>query len=150
MNFEQTINEELKKSIKSGDKTRMLALRSLRAEIIKFNKSGADREMNEDDAQKILKSEAKKRRDAIALYEKGNRAELAEKEKNELVIIEEFLPKQLSDDEVKNIVAQKIEEVGASSMKDMGKLMKPLMKELNGRADGKKVQEIVRNLLGAG
>ena len=147
MNLEEKINEELKNSIKSGDKIRMETLRSIRAAIIEFNKSGAGREMNEEDGLKILNSNAKKRKDAIALYEQGERTDLADKEKQELVIIEEFLPKQLSDDEVKGIIKKIKEEVGAVDIKDLGKMMGQVMKELKGKADGGKVQQFVREIL---
>ena len=90
MNLEKTITEELKKAIKLGSKLRMETLRSLRATIIEFNKSGIGREMNDDDELKILQSAAKQRRDAIELYEKAGRTELSDKEKAELVIITEL------------------------------------------------------------
>ncbi|TAL70877.1 MAG: GatB/YqeY domain-containing protein [Bacteroidetes bacterium] len=147
MTLEAKINEELKNSIKSGDKIRMETLRSIRASIIEFNKSGAGREMNEEDGLKILNSAAKKRKDAIALYEQGNRTDLADKEKQELAIIGEFLPKQLSDDEVKSIIKKIKDEVGASDIKDLGKVMGPVMKELKGKADGAKVQQFVKEML---
>ncbi|MBI5326670.1 MAG: GatB/YqeY domain-containing protein [Ignavibacteriae bacterium] len=147
MNLEAKINEELKYSIKSGDKIRMETLRSIRASIIEFNKSGAGRDMNPDDEFKILNSSAKKRKDAIVLYEQGNRNDLADKEKQELAIIEEFLPKQLPDDEVKGIIKKIIDETGASDIKDLGKAMGPVMKELKGKADGTKIQQFVREIL---
>ena len=107
MNLEPKINEELKNAIKSGDKIRLETMRSIRASIIEFNKSGSDKEMNEDDEMKILNSQAKKRRDAIELYDKGGRDDLVEKEKKELEIIMEFLPKQLTENEIKEIVQNK-------------------------------------------
>jgi uncharacterized protein YqeY len=145
MNLEITINEELKNAIKQGNKLRMETLRSLRATIIEFNKSGIGREMNDDDELKILQSAAKKRRDAIELYEKAGRTELSDKEKAELVIITEFLPKQLSEDEVKEIIAKVISDAGATGVKDMGKVMGAAMKELKGKADGNLVQTLVKS-----
>jgi uncharacterized protein YqeY len=147
MTLEAKINDELKNSIKSGDKIRIETLRSIRASIIEFNKSGVGREMNPDDELKILNSAAKKRKDAIVLYEQGNRNDLADKEKQELSIIEEYLPKQLSDDEVKNVIMKIKNEMGVTDIKDLGKLMGPVMKELKGKADGAKVQQFVRELL---
>lgn len=147
MDFEKTINEQLKKATLGGDKIRMETLRSLRAQIIEFNKSGAGRDMNEDDALKILKSAAKKRRDAITMYEKGNRQDLVDKEKAELAIIEEFLPEQMGVDEIRKFVSGKISEIGAEGMKDMGKVMGIAMKELKGKADGGAVKDIVKELL---
>ncbi|MFA6571174.1 MAG: GatB/YqeY domain-containing protein [Bacteroidota bacterium] len=148
MNLETKINEELKNAIKSGDKIRLETIRSLRAGIIEFNKSGAGREMNEADELKILQLNAKRRRDAIALYEQGGRTDLVEKEKAELAIIEEFLPKQMSEVEVKEIITNVISESGATDLKDMGKVMGASMKQLQGKADGNLVQKIVKELLG--
>lgn len=147
MNLEQKINEELKASIKSGDKIRMETLRSIRATIIEFNKSGIGRDMNQDDEIKILKSASKKRRDAIEMYEKGGRPELADKEKQEMEILSEFLPKQLSESEIKDIVASIIKELDANGLKDMGKVMASAMQQLKGKADGATVQQIVKSSL---
>jgi len=148
MNLEPKINEELKQAIKSGDKLRMETLRSVRASIIEFNKSGIGREMNEEDEIKLLQNAAKRRRDAIELYEKGNRQDLADKEKAELVILSEFLPKQISETEAKAIVQKIAAEVGATEMKDLGRVMGQVMKELKGKYDGAKVQALVREILG--
>lgn len=147
MSLEQKINDELKASIKSGDKLRMETLRSIRATIIEFNKSGIGREMNQDDEIKILKSAAKKRKDAIEMYEKGGRPELAEKEKQELQIISEFLPKQLSEVEISNLVSAIIKDLDASGLKDIGKVMAAAMQQLKGKADGSLVQQIVKTSL---
>lgn len=147
MSLTEKIAEEMKNAMKTGDKVRLGALRMLRASIIEFNKSGADREMNEEDELKILNSAAKKRKEAMELYEKGNRMDLYENEKLELAVIEEFLPKQLSDEEVKEAINKIIEASGSSSLKDLGKVMGLAMKELKGKADGKKVQEFVKELL---
>lgn len=149
MSLESKINDEIKIAMKSGDKTRLDALRSIRAAIIEFNKSGADREANEADEMKIINIQAKKRKDAIDLYEKAGRTDLLEKEKNELAVIQEFLPQQLSNDEIIAVVKQIIEKTGASGPKDMGKVMGASMKELTGKADGSAVQGIVKELLGA-
>lgn len=148
MTLEEKINEEIKKSAKSGDKIRLETVRSIRASIIEFVKSGANKEMTPEIEQQILMTAAKRRRDSIQMYEQGNRPELADKEKQELQIIEEYLPKQLSEDETKDIVKKIIADAGAVDMKDLGKVMGPAMKELKGKADGNLVQKIVRELLG--
>lgn len=147
MNFEQTINEELRAATKSGDKIRLETLRSLRAAIIEFNKSGVGREMNDSDKAKILNTAVKKRKDAIEMYEKGGRMDLAEKEKTELSVIMEFLPKQMSNDEIKQIISEIISETGAKDSKDLGKIMGAAMKKLAGQADGNLVQLIAKELL---
>jgi uncharacterized protein YqeY len=147
MSFEEKINEALKDAMKSGDKVRTDTIRSIRAGIIEFAKSGSGRELNEEDEIKILNSNAKKRKDAIEMYEKGGRPELVEKEKIELSIIEEFLPKQLDDEEIIKIVKNIISNVGATNSKDFGKVIGATMKELKGKADGNRVQGIVKSLL---
>ena len=148
MSLETIITEEMKNAMKTGDKIRLETVRSIRASILEFKTSGAGREMNEEDEMKILKNQAKKRRDAIDMYEKAGRAELLEKEKQELAIIEEFLPQQMTEDEAKVIIAKLIADSGATDMKDLGKVMGAAMKELKGKADGGLVQKIVKELLG--
>ncbi len=148
MNLEQKINEDMKASMKAGNKDRLETLRSIRAAIIEFAKSGLNRDMNSDDEIKILNTLAKRRKDAIDMYANANRSDLKEKEEFELKIIQEFLPPQLSDEEIKEIIKQIISEVGATSPKDMGKVMGLSMKKLTGQADGTKVQGIVKELLG--
>ena len=147
MTFEEKINEELKLATKSGDKVRLETIRSIRAAIIEFKKSGIDREMNSDDELKILGNQAKRRKDAIEMFEKGNRFDLVEKEKAELAIIEEFLPKQLADEEIMDICKKIINDSGVTHVKDFGKVMGIAMKELKGKADGAKVQSILKSLL---
>ena len=148
MPLEQNINIELNKATKAGDKLRMETLRSIRAAIIEFNKSGAGRAMNEDDEIKILTNQAKRRRDAIELYEKGERWDLAENERTELAIINEFLPPQLSEEEIKNVCWKVIRELGITESKDFGRAMGATMKELKGKAEGNVVQQIIKSFLG--
>ncbi|HWF43397.1 MAG TPA: GatB/YqeY domain-containing protein [Candidatus Kapabacteria bacterium] len=147
MNFKDRINEELKASMKAGDKVRTDTIRGLRAAIIEFEKSGAERAMSPEDEMKILMSAAKKRREAIEMYDQHNRPELAEKERTELAIIQEYLPKQLSRDEIAARVREVIRESGAAGPQDTNKVIPLLMKEMKGKADGKMVQEIVKEEL---
>ncbi len=147
MNIEAIVNEKMKEAMKSGDKVRLDAMRSLRASILEFKKSGTDKELGEEEAMKILKSAAKKRKDAIDLYKKGGREELAEKEQQELDIINEFLPEQLSEEAIMEFVKSKVAETGAAGMSDMGKLMGVCMKELKDKADGSLVKQCVTNAL---
>lgn len=147
MNLEQTVTEKLNKAMKDQDKMRILTLRSLRASIIEFSKSGIGREMTTDDEMKLLLSAAKKRREAIEMFEAGGRPELKEQEENELAIIEEFLPKQISDEEIRSTVEAVASKMGATSMADMGKVIGLSMKELKGKAQGSRVQEIVKQVL---
>jgi uncharacterized protein YqeY len=147
MTFEQQINEDLKESMKSGDKLRLETLRSLRASIIEFSKSGTDKDMSEEDAQKILLNASKKRKDAIEMYKQAGRQDLLEKEESELAIIAGYLPEQLSESEVVDALKLIIQQVGAEGPKDMGKVMGLAMKELRGKADGTLVQQCLKQLL---
>jgi hypothetical protein len=147
MTFEQKINEDLKESMKSGDKLRLETLRSLRASIIEFSKSGTDKDMSEEDAQKILLNASKKRKDAIEMYKQAGRQDLLEKEESELAIIAAYLPEQLSESEVVDALKLIIQQVGAEGPKDMGKVMGLAMKELRGKADGTLVQQCLKQLL---
>jgi uncharacterized protein YqeY len=147
MTFEQKINEDLKESMKSGDKLRLETLRSLRASIIEFSKSGTDKDMSEEDAQKILLNASKKRKDAIEMYKQAGRQDLLEKEESELAIIAAYLPEQLSESEVLDALKSIIQQAGAEGPKDMGKVMGLAMKELRGKADGTLVQQCLKQLL---
>lgn len=147
MTFEQKINEDLKESMKSGDKLRLETLRSLRASIIEFSKSGTGKDMSEEDAQKILLNASKKRKDAIEMYKQAGRQDLLEKEETELAIIAAYLPEQLSESEVVDALKSIIQQAGAEGPKDMGKVMGLAMKELRGKADGTLVQQCLKQLL---
>lgn len=146
MNLEAKINEELKNAMKNQDKVRIDALRSIRSAIIEFNKSGADHKMTEDEGIKMLNSLAKKRKEAIEMYEKGNRPDLMEKEQLELKVIQEFLPQQLDEVAIEVELKAMITEMNATA-KDFGKVMGAAMKKFAGRADGSQVQTILKNLL---
>ena len=147
MKLKDKINDDLKAALKSGDKTRLLTIRSIRALILEFEKSGANREMTEEDELKLLNSAAKKRKDSIEQYKKGNREDLAKSEEEELKIIMEYLPEQLSNEEIMSKVKEIAGNIGAESKKDFGKLMSATMTELRGKADGKIVRETVEKVL---
>jgi uncharacterized protein YqeY len=144
MGLKETLNEDLKNSMKSGDKVRTETLRMLRAQILEFEKSGIGREMNADDDLKILLSSVKKRKDSIEMYEKAKRTDLVEKETKEIEIVQAYLPKQMSKEEADLIISKIITESGATSSKDLGKVMPLIMKELKGKLDGKMINEIVK------
>lgn len=137
----------MKLAMKSGDKVRLETLRSLRAMILEFQKSGTGADLDDEQAAKILNKASKSRKDSIAMFLQAGRAELADKEKQELEIIQEFMPKQLSEEELNSIIISIIKNVGAKEPSDMGKVMGAAMKEVNGKADGSMVQQIVRKLL---
>lgn len=146
MSLEIKINEELKSAMKAQDRIRMDALRSIRSAIIEFSKSGIGREMTEEEELKMLNMLAKRRKESIDMFEKGNRPELAEKEKLELAIIQEFLPKQLTEEEVIVLLKNLIAENNATA-KDFGKMMGMSMKLVSGKFDGSKVQQILKDIL---
>jgi uncharacterized protein YqeY len=141
------INEQIKTAMKSGDKVRLETLRSIRAGILEFEKSGTGREMTDDDAFKIINSGAKKRKDAIEQFEAAGRTEAAEKERLELGIIMEFLPTQMTEDEVRLAVSDIIAQLGASQPSDFGKVMGVAVKQMKGKADGGLIQTLVKQLL---
>ncbi len=147
MSLKEKITADLNAAMKAGEKVRTETLRSIRALILEFDKSGADREMTADEELKLLTSAAKKRKDSIEIYTANNRPELAEKEQAELAVITEYLPKQMSREEVEKRVSEVIAEVGAAGPADTNKVIPVLMKELKGKADGKLVQEIVKEKL---
>ncbi|MBU1679813.1 MAG: GatB/YqeY domain-containing protein [Bacteroidetes bacterium] len=147
MGLKEKINDNLKSSMKSGDKVRLSTIRSIRALILEFEKSGAGRELSPEDELNLLSSAAKKRKESIEQFEKGGRIELVDQEKHELEIINEFLPKQLSDEELFDEIKKIAHEVGASSKADFAKLMPVAAKSFKGKADGKKVKEMVDKLL---
>ena len=147
MSLKDTINADLNASMKAGDKIRTETLRSLRALVLDFEKSGADREMSPDEEMKLLLSAAKKRKEAMELFSTNGRPELAEKEKSEYDIIALYLPKQMSREDIEKRVSEVIAEVGAAGPQDTNKVIPVLMKELKGKADGKLIQEIVKEKL---
>jgi uncharacterized protein len=148
MNLREKINEDLKTAMKSGDKIRLETIRSIRALILEFEKSGAGREMNGEEEIKLLTGAAKKRKESIEQFRNAGREELAVKEETELKIIEEYLPKQLTPEEVYDEIKKIAAEVGASVKADFPKLMPVAARALKGKADGKLVKEMVEKHLG--
>ncbi len=145
--IKEKINDLIKEAMKSGDKLKLETLRSIRAAFIEFDKSGANKELNDEEELRIINSLVKKRKESIEIFEKANRLDLAEKEKKELEILISFLPEQLSDDEISKKLDEIIQHVGAKDSKDFGKVMGIAMKEFKGRADGKVVQNILKSKL---
>ncbi|MCU7494968.1 MAG: GatB/YqeY domain-containing protein [Ignavibacteria bacterium] len=148
MSLKDKINEDLKSAMKSGDKLRLETIRSIRALILEFEKSGTGKTLNEEEELKMLSSAVKKRRDSVEQYRAAKRDDLADKEEAEMKIIMEYMPKQLTEEEVTGIVKKLATEAGASSKADFPKLMPLAMKELKGKADGKLVKSIVEKILG--
>jgi uncharacterized protein YqeY len=145
--LKELINQDLKEAMKSGDKVKLETIRSIRALILEFEKSGAGRNLNQEDEIRMLSTAAKKRKDSIEQFRNGGREELAVKEERELEILLNYLPKQLSEDEITFEVKRIASEIGAKSKEDFPKLMPLVMKELKGKADGKLVKSIVEKFL---
>jgi uncharacterized protein YqeY len=149
MPLEQQIMEEMKTAMKAKNEAVLRSLRAIKAEIIKAKTDpGAGGEIDEATEQKFLQKMMKQRRDSLDIFEKQGRADLAEKEKEEMAVIERFLPKQMSEAEIKEAVSKIIAESGASSAADMGKVMGVASKQFAGKADGKTISAIVKELLG--
>ena len=140
------IRSQLKESMKNGEKEIVLAIRNI-LEKIKKEKVDSKQEPNENIIIKIIAKHAKQLRESISQFKKGNRIDLVEKEQKELLIAEKFLPEQLEEKEVQEIVLQVIKELNASQMSDMGKVMKGVLDKTKGMADGKIVSNLVRENL---
>ena len=140
------IKEKLKTSMKKGDKKNVLAIRNI-LEKIKNVQVDSKEELKENQIVKIIAKHAKQLRESIVQFENGNRLDLAEKEKEELKIAEQFLPAQLSKDEIKDIVINVIKDLNVTQMSDMGKVMKAVIDQTKGNADGKIISNLVRESL---
>jgi uncharacterized protein len=144
----QRLDQAFKEAIKNQQPVTAATLRLLKS-AIRYREVDARRQLTEEELQAIINTQVKQRREAMAEYAKANRPELAKKEEEELSVLLSFLPPQLSAEELAAEVTDVIAELGASSPKDFGKVMKTAMGRLTGRADGKVVQEIVRQRLGS-
>ncbi|MEO5563289.1 MAG: GatB/YqeY domain-containing protein [Chitinophagaceae bacterium] len=148
MALEQKIMTELKAAMLAKDEKGLRSLRAIKAAILLAKTSeGAAGDLKEDDEIKLLQKLVKQRKDSLEIYEQQNRADLAVKEKEEIEIIEKFLPAQLSAEELKGVIGKIIADTGASSPADMGKVMGAATKQLAGKADGKTISAIVKELL---
>ncbi len=148
MNLTEKINTDLKEAMKSSDSVRLQTIRSIRALILEFEKSGTGKKLNEEEEIKLLSSAAKKRKEAMDEYLKANRQDLAALEESELKIIMTYLPKQLTMDEIVNKIKELATQIGAQTKADFAKLMPMAVKELKGKADGKAIKEAVEKVLG--
>ena len=147
MSLKDRISDEIKAAMKAKDKVRLETVRSIKKVIIEKEsllRASGQTKLTETQELEVLTQLAKQRKDAIAQYTQAGREDLAEKEAAELTIIQAYLPAQLSDAEIEAIIDDLIAKTGAASPKDMGKVMGPAMKELKGRADGAKVQAVVK------
>lgn len=148
MDIFETINADIKKAMLAKDKVRLQALRGIKKEFLEAKTApGANGELSDDAAMKILVKMAKQRNESAQIYRRQNRADLAETEEAEEVVIKEYLPRPLSQEELEAVLRDIIAQTGAKSPADMGKVMGVATKSLAGRADGKAVSAAVRQLL---
>lgn len=148
MSLEQKIMADLKTAMLAKDEKSLRSLRAIKAAILLAKTSeGAGGELKEDDEIKLLQKLVKQRKDSLEIYQQQNRTDLAQKEQEEIEVIEKFLPKQLSAEELQLEIKKIIAETGATSSADMGKVMGAATKKLSGKADGKTISAAVRELL---
>ncbi|NJL47709.1 MAG: GatB/YqeY domain-containing protein [Leptolyngbyaceae cyanobacterium SM2_5_2] len=147
MSLKTRISDDIKTAMKAKDKLRLETVRSIKKVILEKEtlvRPSGQEELTEAQELEVLTQLAKQRKDAIEQYQKAGREDLAGKEAEELAIIEEYLPQQLTDAEIEAVIEDLIAQTGASTAKDMGKVMGPAMQQLKGRADGAKVQALVK------
>jgi uncharacterized protein YqeY len=148
MSLEEKVMAQMKDAMKAKDEALLRGLRAIKAEIIKAKTDpGANGQISEDGEMKLLQKLVKSRKDSLEIYTQQNRPDLAVKEADEIAVIEKFLPQQLSETELKEAVGKIIAEVGAAGPQDLGKVMGVASKQLAGKADGKTVAAVVKELL---
>lgn len=149
MSLETNVMSLLKEAMKNKDEAALRALRAVKSEIIKAKtEPGANGSIDEAGELRLIQRLVKQRKESIETFEKNNRADLAQKEQEELNVIEKFLPAQLSEEELRSALQVIIKEVGASAPSDLGKLMGAATKQLAGKADGKAISAMAKTLLG--
>jgi len=147
MSLEQKIMTDLKEAMKAKDQAALRTIRAIKSAILLLKTDGTGQEIDEAKEIKLLQKLAKQRQDSLDIYVKQNRPDLADVEREELEVIKKYLPKQMSEEELKPIIQEIITSMGASSMADMGKVMGAANAQLAGKADGKTISGIVRGFL---
>jgi hypothetical protein len=145
----ERLSDDLKKALKSGDRERVSVIRMIMA-AVKNKEIDKRAPLDDVEIQKVLLSIVRQRKDSIEQFSKGGRQDLVDKEARELSIVQSYLPEQLTEQEIKEIISRVIEETGAQDMKDMGRVMKGVMEKTKGLADGKAVSQLVRERLSGG
>ncbi len=147
MSLQQKVMEQMKVAMKAKDAVALESLRAIKSALLLESTSGTSTELTEEDEIRLVQKLVKQRKDSAAIFTEQGRNDLAEPELAQIAIIEQFLPEQLTEEEVEKVVVQTIEATGASGMKDMGKVMGIVSKELAGQADGKMISTIVKKKL---
>ncbi len=146
MGLQQLVMDQMKTAMKAKDTVALESLRAIKSELLLAKTSG-DGELSEDDEVKLVQKLVKQRKDSATIFKEQDREDLAEPELAQVAVLEQFLPEQLTDQEIEKVVIQTIATIGASGMKDMGKVMGMVSKELAGQADGKTISAFVKNKL---
>jgi len=146
MSLHEKLNADMKAALKAGEKEKLNVLRTTLAQV-KDERIKLQRDLKDEDVITVLMRGVKSRKESLEMYRNAGRNDLAEKEHFEMDVLQNYLPEQMSDEEIKKIISEIIAQSGASDMKDIGKVMGPAMGRLKGKADGKKVQQIARALL---
>ena len=141
------INQLIKEAMLAKDSVRLSSLRAIKSAFLVAQTEKGAGELDDAAKQKIIQKQVKQRKDAAAIYLEQNRQDLADDEMAQVAVLEEFLPEQLSEDKIREVVTAVIAQVGASSMADMGKVMGVVNQQLAGKADGKLIAQIVKSLL---
>lgn len=147
MNLSELINEDLKNAMRAKDQVALRGIRAIKSAILLLNTQEGGKEITQEDELNLLAKLAKQRKDSMEIFKTQDRMDLYQTEAEELAIIEKYLPKQLSEEEVNEIIAQIVASSGAAGMKDMGKVMGIASQELKGKADGKLISEAVKRAL---
>jgi uncharacterized protein YqeY len=147
MNLEIKINNGLKEAMKNKDQAALRGIRAIKAAILLFKTDGSGQELNEEKEIKLLQKLMKQRQDSLDIYVKQNREDLAIVEREEMEIIQRYLPEQMNEEELKKVIQNIISETGASGIKDMGKVMGLASQKLSGKADGKTIAALVKDSL---
>lgn len=147
MSLESTINEDLKTAMKAKDQASLRGIRAIKSAILLFNTSGAAEGMTEEKEIALLQKLVKQRQDSLDIFVKQGREDLATIEREEIEVIMRYLPKQLAEDDIRERVKAIMSKLGATNMKDMGRVMGEASKEMAGQADGKVIAAVVKSLL---
>ena len=148
MSLELTVNENMKKAMLAKDEVGLRALRAIKAAVLLAKTAeGASASLSEDAEIKLLQKLVKQRKDSLEIFERQNRMDLAQKEREELEVIEQFLPKQMSEEEIRTVVAEIVKQTGVTNISGLGQVMGVATKQLAGKADGKVISAIVKELL---
>ncbi len=147
MSLQKEVMEQMKAAMKAKDTVALESLRALKSAFLLANTSGSDVALSEEDEIKIVQKLVKQRKDSAVLFQEQGRTDLADPELAQAKVLEQFLPEQMSEEELRNKITTIISETGASGMKDMGKVMGMASKQLAGKADGKAIATVVKDLL---